>query len=395
MDIKLYNMRLSINIENFSVVWIILTSGTMVFNICNMMPSMFILLAAGLGMLYKYKSFSKKNLCICVGVLAVVGVSTLMNGIDRIVINDLFIMLIRFFSLIMIMSNVDRDCFKKVYINTIYIIALISIPCFFWVVLVPSATLPFTISDIDSGFYGTFYYTLGTIKNGVFRRNSGIFWEPGLFQIYLNYALALLIVDKENSVKRPMVKFVVMSIAVLTTMSTMGYICYAIIITMAVFARNSGKRRKLIIFALISLVLLLLVENSTHLIEDKLLNRGQSFGTRYDDTLITLMMLKEKPLLGWGPVSDHVSVFDTYVNTISRLSRDILTRSNGLAMFSAKFGIPMTIIYLYLVYRNNMEINETSKINACLILLILICGFCNEPIMFTTLWLSFFFCWKR
>jgi hypothetical protein len=380
--------------DQFAVIWVILTSGSMFFNICNMMLSMIILLAIAFAYILQKRTISIKNLQICVLLCGFIAASTIYNGLDSLVLNDLIIIMIRLFSLLVIMSNVDEDCFRETFINTIFVIAAVSLPCFVINLLVPEVTLPFTYSDAENNFFGTFYYTLGSVVKGVFIRNCGIFWEPGLFQIYLNFALGLLVVSKDLKINRATIKFIVMSIALVTTLSTMGYFCFAIVI-MILLANATNKANKIYLYvAGVALIFLFIVESSTHIIEGKLIDKDMSYGSRYDDTLISFTIAMDNTLFGVGPVSDHVTIYKEYMVSMNamRESVGILARSNGLGNFSMKFGIPVTIIYLFLVYKRLRYI--TSFFNSILLLVMLICCFCNEPIMFTTIWLSFFMRWR-
>lgn len=388
-------------IEKFAVSWILLTSGSMVFNICNMLLSMIILLAVAIAILYYRKSVTKQNFYIFIGLTCFTLVSAAYNGMDTVGGNDLVILLIRLFSLCVIMSNVDYKVFKNVYIDTIFIIALISLPCFFLKLAVPSFEFPFTIWDYEHHFHGTFYYTLGSIRKPVFNRNCGVFWESGLFQIYLNYALAILALDpdRKHDDKHYSMKFIIMSIAVITTVSTMGYLCYFIVIAAVLLQRNSGKSSKktsIVIIAIVALIALLIVESTTHIIEGKLIDRGMSFGSRYDDTIISLKIALHNPIFGTGPVNEHVSIFESYMLMLDALreSSGVLSRSNGFGLFLMKCGFPITVLFSIAIYRRNRYMLQTSTINSLLVFIILLCGLFNEPIAFTTLWLSFFMKWK-
>lgn len=391
----LYNntSKLADRLDTFAIIWIILTSGTMVFNILNMFFSMMVLLAIALVYLFKLGRIKSTNIYTFLALLLFTIISTLINGVANVVTNDAVILLIRIFSLAVIMGCISDNKFKKVYINTIYIIALISLPCFFITYFNPSFKLPFTFINYKNNFYGTFYYTLGTPSEGIFYRNSGIFWEAGLFQIYLNYALVLLVTDKNNLFKNRIRKFIVMSIAVVTTLSTMGFLCYGLVVITAIFNRK-GKGNKMILMAsFLAIIILMVVESSTHIIEGKLIDKSMSYGSRHDDTIISMLVIKDNPILGVGPINNHGTIFNSYLTSSYRLTQGNLSKSNGIGTFCMKFGIPITLIYLLLLYQRTKRLAQVRFLENLLICAILVGGFSNEPIMFTTLWLSFFFKW--
>lgn len=77
------------------------------------------------------------------------------------------------------------------------------------------------------------YKTLGVfniIENAP-KRNTGFFWEPGMYQEFLNLGI-LLIIQKEKKNKLDVIRVVVFVLCVLTTYSTTGYIvlcCLAVL----------------------------------------------------------------------------------------------------------------------------------------------------------------------
>lgn len=261
----------------------------------------------------------------------------------------------------------------------------------------PSTPLPFTFVNEEHRFTGTFYYTISFVNNQS-PRNAGMFWEPGLFQLYLNYALLMIVLDSENLIKNKVPKFILFSLTLLTTMSSMGFFCYIFIFLTLIVNRHKGSNKKLFKVIGVFLIFFVLIESAGQVIQGKLFNEKSSFGSRYDDAIVSLAVVKDNPFLGVGPVSDHVDTYKKYSMIQGRLTNYryvTLARSNGLGLFMMKFGIPVTLFFLYLIYKRNKKVFNSSKLSALLVALVLIFGFLNEPIMLTTLWLSFFFSWKN
>lgn len=87
--------------------------------------------------------------------------------------------------------------------------------------------------------YTIIFYNFG----GILPRNSGMFWEPGAFQGYLNIAIALALLLPKNKERKWSLVFLVT--ALLTTVSTTGYLVFGFIIIFYVykFSRLSSFSR--------------------------------------------------------------------------------------------------------------------------------------------------------
>ena len=87
---------------------------------------------------------------------------------------------------------------KYVYFMTAE--TLLSLVCFILVVFLEFDKLPGYYERIvhysEQGYnivYLTPYYTLGWLStHGYFRRNAGMFWEPGAHAVYLNLAILFI-----------------------------------------------------------------------------------------------------------------------------------------------------------------------------------------------------------
>lgn len=139
---------------------------------------------------------------------------------------------------------VDKDKFSMRMINVVYCFAGISVVCYLVQIFSPdilkmlldSFDSTFSYNDWSAAAYGgsvvKVSYTawgklLFTMREGEMARNLGIFTEPGNYQIVLNCTLFLLLFlpqfhsfDKKQIGRR----FIIITLAVLTTQSTSGYL---------------------------------------------------------------------------------------------------------------------------------------------------------------------------
>lgn len=122
--------------------------------------------------------------------------------------------------------------------------------------------------------------------------------------------------------KRKTKYFIVYSITIFATLATTVYLAYIFCI-LAIFFNARGNRRienengnernrssqlQKLFFVLVFVALVaffIYFESTTHIIENKLINREGPYGTRSNDTLMALKLALERPFSGYG-------LFNTY-----------------------------------------------------------------------------------
>ena len=105
--------------------------------------------------------------------------------------------------------------------------------------------------------YGGFLYTLTT----GYTRNSGVFNEPGLYQIVLNTALFLLVFYEKQiyaTEKKRIRMIFILIITILTTQSTTGYVGMLMILTCFLLKKDNNRLyRRLVVVAMIAAIFIL------------------------------------------------------------------------------------------------------------------------------------------
>jgi hypothetical protein len=136
-----------------------------------------------------------------------------------------------------IVRSLSLKAFAIKYISLIKFIALFSL--IVWGLLhinISSIVNLFPLSG--GGDYHTLFFYVVPINSSLLNRNFGPFWEPGVFQMYLNIALLfLLFLDNKKGKGRLIFLFI---ICILTTFSTTGYLC-TMLIVLSYFYENSTK----------------------------------------------------------------------------------------------------------------------------------------------------------
>lgn len=140
--------------------------------------------------------------------------------------------------------SVDKKMFPTRVINVVYCFAGLSVICYLLQIFSPNILKmllspfksSFSYNDWSAAAYGgsmvNISYTawgklLFTMREGEMTRNLGIFTEPGNYQIVLNCAMFFLLflpqfyLFNNKQMKR---RFIVITLAILTTQSTSGYL---------------------------------------------------------------------------------------------------------------------------------------------------------------------------
>lgn len=205
--------------------------------------------------------------------------------------------------------------FKQAFCKIVYVITCISL-----VVEV--------IAYIAPGFIKLFPIYEGTnIHNllicGVFDRylttmtvrNTGIFWEPGVFQMYIVVAMIFdIFQDKDFNKKR----FVIFAIGLLTTFSTTGYLALLVIMNVYILWKPESSRGRVSnfkaeIFLCIILVagIILTSETLRSMVFGKILDsKDGSMNVRKASFLCSIEIFLDHPITGAGMNSIPSLMYD-------------------------------------------------------------------------------------
>lgn len=277
-----------------------------------------------------------------------------------------------------------KFCFRKVlrfiaWLAVINWILVLFAPGLFGVAVSHTG---FTVNTI--GLVFNYIETGYTERLGLgFYRNQGIFWEPGVLEIMMNYLIYLELFEYKKNIKSIIVPVLVL----LSTASTSGYILFAILLGIRYLKQlknSTGFKKKLTtILAAIFIVGIFTPFVYTE-VTYKMTTGVGSANLRQYDMLMGLAIAKEHPLFGIGPNTDrfiqeakHVSIFvgeDDNVNYGARASSNLFT-----TLF-ASYGIPLALLLIYSLYRQNIFRNRR------VFFIIIFIGLMSEPVMFTDLY---------
>jgi hypothetical protein len=316
-------------------------------------------------------------------------------------------MLMRILSGYFTIKIVGED-FPKFYINMIIVFSIISfvfyIPSIisynFELFLLNHVAPIFDFYDQPVDIYKPFpqfiIYNINTDReHSIFPRNSGPFWEPGAFAGYLIVAIVLTIILEGNLFKNK--KGILLSLAMISTLSTSGYLAFGIIIV-SYFMLYQKSSNKILFFPLVIIVMYLSYTQLDFLGKKIEKDIKYSFSenperlerTRFVGGMLDIQDLSKSPFIGNG-----LAPLDYSIAGMKKINH----RTNGITNFANKFGIIMTFIYffsMYLSFRSMCYLNNTKPAFAKYIMAaVFIVGFSElyftQQVFFAFMFMNFTF----
>lgn len=142
-----------------------------------------------------------------------------------------------------ISTMISAEDFQERYLRIILILAFISLIFYFLSIFMPGIAYYFprsSRSDLNLRYYNAYVYVFWEETGWGYtlfsKRNAGIFWEPGVYQAFLNYAL-YLVLSREHT-KHVVRDSLILIVTILTTFSVTGYMVLLLLIVSFLFRRN-------------------------------------------------------------------------------------------------------------------------------------------------------------
>ena len=391
--------------EYVAILMIVLSSGSMFFTIMNVQNTLYALLLIAVVTAVVCKMYTKsfkRNALIFAGIIGCLVLNMVFNLEFVVFDNNIFILLIRLTSLLLIQSSIEEQSFVRKYVEILYILSIISLISFLYMTVV-DYHLPFLVERNKNGinYFYTFYHTIG--YRTVYQRNAGIFWEAPAFAIFITIALIFMITRPElfSESKKNLRYYAVFIITIATTLSVYGFIYIGIIGALMLVSsrgtsmtteiegsekRSTKRRRYYIIGFIVMLLVLFFVENKYQLISHKLINRQGSYGTRFNDTYYSLVLARRRLLVGYG-------VFNNYtVGTLRQFG--IVNNSNGLAILLMAIGLPMLLLAIWRVTSSLKSLLNLNGLRFLVVVALFFLFHFSEHLWLYTLFMSFLFVWQ-
>jgi hypothetical protein len=280
--------------------------------------------------------------------------------------------------------HLNRDQFIHRLFNVLFVISLISLAFYGADIIlggiyryIPS---PFVVGD---RFYYFFYHSRADMYNGLIARNAGMFWEPGVFSSYLIICLALVFPRLEDLSRKRKNMLLIIFIALLTTMSTTGYIL-AFIVFLSSNLLKKKLKIKYVVLSILLIIVSLYVFNNTAFLGDKFENQtataissdGEFNSTRLGSLLFDWYYIKKHPLIGNGihektKYADHPWLQDTEYE---------IGNGNGFSQFVSSYGVVFVLLFCYLLFKK-INLTYNHKIFSFVFVFIFLLNLNGEPLM--------------
>ena len=268
--------------------------------------------------------------------------------------------------------------FQKVYIKTIAFLAMVSLPFF---LLNQFGTYGIELPVERKSLF--LYTSYPNSQWEMLVRNSGMFWEPGAFAGYLILGLIFVVWENGDFQLGPYKKEVlVITVGLLTTMSTTGYIIYSIILS--IFSIRNFKWGKLFVAPIILLIIYWGYFNLPFM-QDKItqqytaaqqLEVGDVSNTRFGTILMDWQYISARPVIGNG----------LDANTRYRFHPNLEMKGfgNGMTDFIADWGFLLFLWWSYCMFRSAYKQTYSISVSVLSLLLIILVlqgeQFLNHPL---------------
>lgn len=298
--------------------------------------------------------------------------------------------------------KIDYLIFVECFVEIMLFLAIISLLFYYIPVIseiLPSIHLKNTASYNGYMFYGiyakyanAFYYT--------YKRNIGVFWEPGMYQGYLIFAMVLLSQNKKG--RWDFVKFLLLAVAVISTGSTTGLILLLPVIYLFVMSYVEKHRTIYVVLSVIMVGLLVMllvfgqdVDTLMRLmfptdVTTKLMDVNNiSRNTRLYNIISDIKIIFSNPL---GVANSQISSLREI--SMSSFGRNVdASVTNSSLTMCLLYGIVSGILYLWITVKGSLGIAK-SYVSGIVVTLIVLIIINTEPhylgIYFTAMMFSSF-----
>ncbi len=223
--------------------------------------------------------------------------------------------------------------------------------------LTPNNFTPIS-GTLNKSFYYLFYVSASDFAG--IKRNTGLFWEPGIFQLVANLYLFYCI-----KFKLGLFKIISSILLVLTSFSTTGIILIIVCLVYLFHQKIKNKKKIIITISIIVLMVMPLLPFLYSNISDKFSSENTSGLVRMRDFYLGIQLIIEKPFLGHGLFDNNYLIEKGYTGEIenSIFSNEYLKETgemgggytNGLLGMFISYGIPLGLITFYFLFRNKFS----------------------------------------
>lgn len=333
----------------------IMVSGTpigYVYSIC--FDPLFLLFSILYFCLYgEKKLYINKRLGLLLFFIAIYLISFLMYFDDAVNIRAYISLLMRVVSSYIFCCSMDVKIFEHIFHKLVYVIAIYSLICY---IIGQTSSVLNLITMYENKYPMFFLYNYTGYK---IHRNSGIFWEPGAYQFFLNLALFFHISEQGYSLKKIFdFENIILILSVFSTLSTSGYITFICMILYVIYRcwRELSTWHKIVFVlpALVVMIVATVVIGTSSTVIDKFSETNGSYNIRRNDFEQSIEAVTERPWMGYGVESG------TYLYMAN--VRSIIANSVGFFCAALSFGLPYAIMYSIFLFGYCWKFHKSESV---------------------------------
>lgn len=295
---------------------------------------------------------------------------------------------------LMLCMLLDFNKLSKAFVKVMVFLAIWSLMLWVLAQFKLDKYLP-TIKNLSGLEFRHTIFAFMPVNRDYLIRNWGAFWEPGAFQAYLSLALIFDLFYLKN--RKPF-NFIILSITILSTFSTTGYLCLGLILLVYLFAGDKQcKLNKMLVFIMIILgsFIIFSSEKIINMVFKKLffddINQSSSFGARYYSIVGNIAIMFDEGLIVGTGIANYSTIYKGVVNNMGYFLD--MSNTNTIFIDLARFGWLVGGVNVYLAYKFSKKLgdNIVQKIGimASIILLLFMESFTYSLFWMSIAYLSF------
>lgn len=286
----------------------------------------------------------------------------------------------------------SREEFIAAYVNAIFFLSIFAIATDILMVVFPSIMGSFRLYPISRT--DAYYDLLFSFQNNTVIRINSVWGEPGMYAVYLIYALFFELMEMAGSTRKCVI--VVLSIALFLTFSSTGYLCFAIlIVAVGLGGGKDSSKNKYLSLGFVAVILYVILsqtdvfQSQFGAATEKFETDNISFIGRVAPVLYNLQEGFKAPLFGHGLTGGKFFVdFSFYTGYLA------CDTSTTTSLFKC-FGITIPAITIYLSYLV-AKIQNISVLSKMILFILIILNVNTQNVLFDQLyWLILFIPFMR
>lgn len=291
--------------------------------------------------------------------------------------SSFLVLLLRMLIGVYVLCILDFNKFSAIYIKIILAICVVSLLSFPVIYFNIPSPLPDFIGLDDRPLRNFIFFGVSEpmIQHGVYR-NSGLWWEPGAFQVFVNIAFVFALINKTVNKK----VYIIIALTIISTLSTTGVLVFILLSSIYWWRYVSVSRNKMIYFIVVFFLIVLVVLVGIPFILVKFglgsnsAGESVSFLSRYYDFLISYNMLMDNPLFGYGFGSQIENAIPYGIDYMGIEQYEFInpTGSDGLSMFVAQCGLfSLVLLYPLIFPRYLSGVGVVPRLIVCISIILL------------------------